>query len=116
MKSFGRAMLDIILVNWNSGRQLLDAVVSIINHHAGVVGKVIVVDNNSTDGSLDVLKQQLPNVPFCVQFVENSFNKGFGAACNQGVPSSPTTRALGFPIRVPAPAASRIPSTRMTPG
>jgi len=30
------------------------------------------------------LKQQLPNVPFCVQFVENSFNKGCGAACNQG--------------------------------
>jgi GT2 family glycosyltransferase len=82
--SFGRIMLDIVLVNWNSGRQLLDAVVSILHHHAGVVGKVIVVDNNSTDGSLDVLKQELPVVPFHVQFVRNRCNRGFGAACNQG--------------------------------
>lgn len=77
-------MLDIVLVNWNSGRQLLDAVLSIVNHHAGLVGKVVVVDNNSTDGSLAVLKQQLPVAPFCLQFVENSVNEGFGAACNRG--------------------------------
>ncbi|MDR6534871.1 glycosyltransferase family 2 protein [Variovorax soli] len=78
-------MLDIVLVNWNSGRQLLDAVVSVVNHHAGLVGKVVVVDNNSTDGSLGILKAQLPSpTPFRMQFVENSSNRGFGAACNQG--------------------------------
>ena len=38
------------------------------------------------------------------------------AEYSQGVPSSPTTSALGVPIRVPAPAASRIPSTRIPSG
>jgi GT2 family glycosyltransferase len=76
-------MLDIVLVNWNSGRQLLNAIASIVDHHAELVGKVIVVDNNSTDESLDVL-DQLPAVPFCLQLAKNSSNKGFGAACNQG--------------------------------
>jgi GT2 family glycosyltransferase len=77
-------MLDIVLVNWNSGHQLLDAVLSIVNHHAGIVGKVVVVDNSSTDGSLDVLKQQLPRTPFRLQLIENSTNEGFAAACNRG--------------------------------
>lgn len=84
MKTFSSIMLDIVLVNWNSGRQLLNAVASIIDHHAGLVGKVIVVDNNSTDESLEILNQELATVPFCLQFVKNSLNKGFGAACNQG--------------------------------
>ncbi|VTU38657.1 N-acetylglucosaminyl-diphospho-decaprenol L-rhamnosyltransferase [Variovorax sp. PBL-H6] len=77
-------MLDIVLVNWNSGRQLLDAVLSIVNYHAGLVTNVVVVDNNSTDGSLEALKEQLHALPFCLQFVENRVNEGFGAACNRG--------------------------------
>jgi GT2 family glycosyltransferase len=84
MKTLNFAMLDIVLVNWNSGRQLLDAVLSIVSHHAGLVGKVVVVDNNSTDGSLDILRQQVHATPFRLQFVENSVNEGFGAACNRG--------------------------------
>lgn len=43
--------------------------------------EVIVVDNNSCDGSTVVLKEQFP----VVKFIENNKNVGFGTACNQGM-------------------------------
>ena len=40
-------MLDIVIVNWNSGKLLSDCIDSIESGNINHVGKVIVVDNNS---------------------------------------------------------------------
>jgi GT2 family glycosyltransferase len=71
--------IDIVIVNWNAGTQLSDCIASVRAHHAGRVGKCIVVDNGSSDGSADFLKDA-PDV----DLVLAGQNLGFGAACNMG--------------------------------
>jgi GT2 family glycosyltransferase len=43
--------------------------------------EIIVIDNNSSDGSCQMIKQRFPNV----SLIENSLNVGFAKANNQGV-------------------------------
>jgi len=74
----------IIIVNWNAGRQLADVISSIKINHAGLVASVIVVDNASTDHSLELLDAQAGCLPFPLHVIRNSENRGFAAACNQG--------------------------------
>jgi N-acetylglucosaminyl-diphospho-decaprenol L-rhamnosyltransferase len=71
--------VDIVLVNWNSGGQLLAALQSIYAHGDGLVASVVVVDNGSSDGSADV---DVPGLPLRV--VKTGENLGFGTACNRG--------------------------------
>lgn len=75
-------MLDIIIVNWNAGRQLRDCLEAIVSagRDGFSLGHVVVVDNASSDGSLDGL--DLLSLP--LNIIRNSVNRGFGAACNQG--------------------------------
>ena len=74
--------LDVIIVNWNAGTHLracLDSLGS-LPHLNYTIGRVVVVDNASTDGSADGLRAgDLP-----VEVLRNGENRGFGAACNQG--------------------------------
>jgi N-acetylglucosaminyl-diphospho-decaprenol L-rhamnosyltransferase len=74
--------LDIIIVNWNSHKQLRECMGSIIavDKMAFHLSRVIVVDNASTDGSADGLHEF--NLP--LYLIQNSHNRGFAAACNQG--------------------------------
>lgn len=73
-------MIDVVLVNWNSGGQLRDALASIGSHHNNLLGRVVVVDNNSSDNSAADL--HVRGIP--VEIIFNGDNLGFGAACNQG--------------------------------
>jgi len=75
-------MIDIVLVNWNSGSQLRDAMASIAANHGGLVGSVVVVDNKSSDDSLQDANFGNQEIP--LDLVLNECNRGFGAACNQG--------------------------------
>ncbi len=71
---------DIVIVNWNSGEQLRACLRSIEQFEKGTVSTVVVVDNASTDDSLESI--EAINIP--LQVIRNTENKGFGAACNQG--------------------------------
>lgn len=74
--------LDVVIVNWNSGVQLAECLESLAKSELVTCrfGSVIVVDNASTDGSLQGLDRlQLPLV-----VIRNDRNLGFGAACNLG--------------------------------
>lgn len=73
-------MIDIVIVNWNSGTQLSECVRAVGSHSQGLVRSIIIVDNASSDGSLDKLEEN--EIP--VHIIRNSENRGFGAACNQG--------------------------------
>lgn len=71
--------IDIVIVNWNSGSLLSDCIKSIESFvHANV--SIIVVDNASTDNSLDSIKSK--SIP--MEIIRNHKNIGFAAACNQG--------------------------------
>lgn len=72
-------MIDIIIVNWNSGPQLQACIDSIRAHGDGLVGRCIVVDNGSRDGSTDFLAGAED-----VDLVMTGQNLGFGRACNLG--------------------------------
>jgi GT2 family glycosyltransferase len=70
--------VDIIVVNWNSGKQTLKAVTPYLNFKSAVICcNVLVVDNASTDDSSQLFKGRLNNV------IYNTKNEGFGKACNQ---------------------------------
>jgi N-acetylglucosaminyl-diphospho-decaprenol L-rhamnosyltransferase len=80
--------VDIVIVNWNTGPHLRDCLVSIADMRAGPpIRRVTVVDNASSDDSLDRLQE----LPLPLEIVSNSANRGFAAACNQG--ASDTTAA-----------------------
>lgn len=74
-------MLDIVIVNWNSGTMLAECLASIqAIPDARLVSQVIVVDNASRDESWRVPRTG----PVPIQILRNSSNRGFAAACNQG--------------------------------
>lgn len=73
-------MVDIVIVNWNSGNYLKKCIDSIfVSGNENIINQVIVVDNNSADSSLQFI---LPNQK--IKLVVNKDNLGFAAACNQG--------------------------------
>lgn len=74
--------LDIIIVNWNSGKQLCECLRSIADTEKDglELGKVVVLDNASTDDSLSGIE----NIKLPLYIIKNSTNRGFAAACNQG--------------------------------
>lgn len=78
--------LDIVIVNWNAGPLLRDCVDSIAAATTGglVLSRVVVVDNDSTDGSLSPLASL--KAPF--ELIRNEGNIGFAAACNRGAAGS----------------------------
>ena len=71
-------MISIVIVNWNSGKQLENCVRSLLKNAAG--SQIIVVDNASTDSSL-LFFEQLQGTPFIIR---NSRNVGFAAGSNLG--------------------------------
>lgn len=73
--------ISTIIVNYNAGPLLRGCVDSLLACPLDI--EIIVVDNASSDGSLDGL-QDLSQV--CV--IRNPANVGFAAACNIGVPTS----------------------------
>ena len=77
-------MIDIIIVNWNAGFHVVQALVSIADHSDQLVRSVIVVDNASTDGSLKAIEAHAAVLNLPLKCIVNAENRGFAAACNQG--------------------------------
>lgn len=71
--------LSLVIVNWNSGRHLAANLASVIATHDISRFETIVVDNGSTDGSLDCLRE----FPWA-RCIALEGNTGFAAAANTG--------------------------------
>ncbi len=70
--------LSIIIVNYNVKYFLEQCLSTVQKAIAGIEAEIIVVDNNSTDGSIGYLQPNFPKV----QFIANKENLGFGKANN----------------------------------
>lgn len=73
--------ISIIIVNYNVKFFLEQCLYSVRAATAGMEAEVFVVDNNSTDGSMDYLRPKFPEV----RFIENTDNPGFAKANNQAI-------------------------------
>jgi N-acetylglucosaminyl-diphospho-decaprenol L-rhamnosyltransferase len=73
--------LSVVIVNWNVRDLLRRCLHSILDARSAVTVEVIVVDNISTDGSVEMVRTEFPGVHLIV----NTENRGFPAANNQGI-------------------------------
>ena len=71
--------VDIVIVNWNAGKLLKECVDSVIKYRDSCVCNIVVIDNDSSDGSEMFLDDQLS-----VKLIRARKNLGFGKACNLG--------------------------------
>lgn len=84
--------LSILIVNWNTREMLRDCLTSLYDTITDLEFETIVVDNNSTDGSQDMVRQSFPQV----QLIENTENVGFARANNQAIEASQGRYVLLF--------------------
>lgn len=73
--------LSIIIVNYNVKEFILNAIQSIYKAKNNLNIEIIVVDNNSSDGSPEIIKNTFPEV----KVIPNKANLGFAKANNQGI-------------------------------
>jgi GT2 family glycosyltransferase len=73
--------LSVIIVNYNVEYFLEQCLSSVRLAMKSVDGEVIVVDNNSVDGSCSMVRKKFPEA----QLIANKDNKGFSSANNQGI-------------------------------
>ncbi len=73
--------LSVIIVNYNVREFLEQALRSVERASNGLNIEVFVVDNNSVDGSVDMVRTHFPDV----RLIANEDNYGFGKANNQAI-------------------------------
>ncbi len=78
------ADISVVIVNYNVKDYLYKCLNSIINSNGNLKIEIIVVDNNSTDGSIEFLQTKFNDVIF----VPLNQNLGFGKANNIGIKKS----------------------------
>jgi hypothetical protein len=73
--------VSIIIVNYNTKDLLIQCLKSVYSKTEGIEFEIIVVDNNSNDGSEESIKTCFPEVIF----IQSGANIGFGRANNLGI-------------------------------
>lgn len=100
------AEITAVIVNYNAGEPLRRLVRALLA--AAEISAVVVVDNASSDGSLELLSQEggAPRL----QMVKNPTNLGFATACNQGAALAATPHLLFInpDCRIEAGALARL--------
>ncbi len=73
--------VSIIIVNYNTIDLTKHCLDSIFKHTKAITFEIIVVDNNSTDDSVQILRNLYSNI----EIISNDVNLGFGRANNLGI-------------------------------
>jgi GT2 family glycosyltransferase len=76
--------LSVIIVSFNVKDYLQKCLNSVRSAVEKIEHEIFVVDNNSGDGSAEMVKREFPEV----RLIANQFNSGFSAANNQAIKSS----------------------------
>src|SRR5450756_1618508 len=78
---FSHLITCVVIVNWNGKEMLQNCLSSFFVNTKSPECKVVVVDNASTDGSVEMLQAQFPQI----KLIRNPRNTGFSKANNQGI-------------------------------
>lgn len=73
--------VSIIIVSYNTREVTLACLDSIVKYTTSCTFEIILIDNGSSDGTLDAVRARFPSV----RIVANTKNIGFAAANNQGI-------------------------------
>lgn len=76
--------LSVIIVSFNVREYLRQALQSVIDSARNITHEITVVDNNSSDGSAEMVAVDFPSV----RIIASDTNEGFSAACNRGIMAS----------------------------
>ncbi len=79
--------ITVVVVNWNR-RELLRACLQSLARQTHPHFEVVVIDNGSTDGSGDLVRDLSSSYPVPLRLITNLSNRGFCAANNQGFAAS----------------------------
>ena len=74
--------VSVVTPNYN-GEKFLKTFLESLNNDSDCIGEVIIIDNGSSDASLDYLKNSTFDFPLVL--IENKENLGFAPAVNQGI-------------------------------
>ncbi|MDX2283087.1 MAG: glycosyltransferase [Bacteroidia bacterium] len=83
--------LSVIIVNYNVRHFLEQCLASVFRALEGLRGEVIVVDNHSSDDSLEMIRERFGDR---VHLIANQDNPGFSKANNQGIAAASGTYLL----------------------
>ncbi len=75
-----KCIVSVIIVNYNTTQFTEKCVRSILNTQKKELIEIIVVDNNSTDRSVEILEKDFPEI----KLYKRQSNDGFAAGCNYG--------------------------------
>ena len=78
-----QALFSVVIPHWN-GKQFLQPCLDALRNQTYKAIEVIIVDNNSEDGSQQFIKDNYPEV----KLIELPENRGFTGACNAGMEAS----------------------------
>ena len=76
--------ISIIYVNWKSEAYIKESIDSVYEHTRGLQFEIIVVDNASPSGNVDMLKEHFPQITL----IKSEKNLGFAGANNLGFQNS----------------------------
>ena len=71
----------VVIINWNGKKVLHKCLTSFYANTKSQNCRVVLVDNSSSDGSVEMLQENFPQV----QLIRNTENMGFSIANNQGI-------------------------------
>lgn len=77
-------LVSVIIVTWNGKQYAMECLASLHVNTGSLPLEIILVDNGSTDGTPDEIRQQFPRV----QLIQNHSNLGFAKANNIGLSSA----------------------------
>ncbi len=76
--------LSVIIVSFNVSAYLRQSLVSLVSATEGTSREIIVVDNSSSDGSAEMVRNEFKGIKLIV----SEKNEGYAAACNKGIMAS----------------------------
>jgi GT2 family glycosyltransferase len=84
IKDARTARVSVVIVVWNAQKYVMECLETLREHCARIGSEVIVVDNNSTDGTPELVAEKFPEF----RLIRNSDNLGFAKANNIGIAQS----------------------------
>lgn len=73
--------LTIVIITWNEKYFIVPCLESIYNNMSNLSFNIILIDNDSQDATIDIVKERFPNI----NLIKNDKNRGVAFARNQGM-------------------------------